>query len=117
MKHVDDANIDMNALVAYSKVRDELCIVDRIILRGHRIAVPRSLCDKVVQIVLPQVLQSKAVQIAHEGHQGEVKTKSLLRTKVWFPGMDSLVSTMIKDCMPCQMVKNTHQREPLQMTT
>ena len=116
VKDVDDDNIDMNALVAYSKVRDELCIVDRIILRGHRIAVPRSLCDKVVQIVLPQVLQSKAVQIAHEGHQGEVKTKSLLKTKVWFPGMDSLVSTMIKDCMPCQMVKNTRQREPLQMT-
>ena len=103
IKHVKDVNIDMNALMAYSKVRDELCIVDGIVLRGHRIAVPHS-------------LQNQVVHIAHEGHQGEVKTKSLLRTKVWFPGIDSLVSSVVKDCRSCLTVKNTRQREPLQMT-
>lgn len=116
LKHVTGENIDMNALVAYSKIRDELCIVDRIILRGHRIAVPQSLQNQVVQLAIPQSLQKKVVQLAHEGHQGEVKTKALLRTKVWFPGMDALVSSMIKSCRTCLTVKHTAQREPLQMT-
>ena len=40
------------------------------------------------QIVVPMQLREKAVSIAHEGHQGIVKTKQLLREKVWFPGID-----------------------------
>ena len=40
------------------------------------------------QIVVPMQLREKAVSIAHKGHQGIVKTKQLLREKVWFPGID-----------------------------
>ncbi len=36
------------------------------------------------------ILQQKAIDIAHESHQGLVKTKSLLREKVWFPGIDEM---------------------------
>ena len=37
-------------------------------------------------IILPPCLWDKAVKTAHEGRQGVVKTKALLRTKIWFPG-------------------------------
>ena len=40
-----------------------------ILLPGHRVAIPVT-------------MRRKVVQIAHEGHQGLVKTKSLLRAKV-----------------------------------
>ena len=43
------------------------------------------------RIIIPQVLQSRAIQLAHEGHQGLTKTKSLVREKIWFPGIDKLV--------------------------
>ena len=33
------------------------------------------------RIIIPYVLRHKAIQLAHEGHQGVVKTKSLLRSK------------------------------------
>ena len=30
-------------------------------------------------------LRQQCVEIAHEAHQGETKTKKLLRAKIWFP--------------------------------
>ena len=54
----------------YGKLSSELSVTDNgILLRGHR-------------IVIPVTMRRKVVQIAHECHQGLVKTKSLLRAKV-----------------------------------
>ena len=50
---------------------------ENIILRGTR-------------IVLPEALQQRAIDIAHESHQDLSKIKALLRTKTWFPGTDDL---------------------------
>ena len=50
-------------------VKNELCCVRKLILRGSRIIIPKSL--------RPEVLA-----LAHEGHQGIVKTKNRLRSKV-----------------------------------
>ena len=68
------------------------------------------------KIVIPAKLQSKVVDIAHEAHQGLVKTKALLREKVWFPGMDKVVETKIKSCLSCAVVTPSTTREPLIMT-
>ena len=40
----------------------------------------------------------------HEGHMGIIRTKMLLRRRVWFPGLDQLVEWKIKNCIPCQAV-------------
>lgn len=89
----------------YRKVKDELSICDGVILRGRR-------------LVLPQSLQSQAVELAHAGHQGIVKTKRLLREKVWFPSIDRMVESRIKNCVPCQAATQgtTPSPEPLNMT-
>ena len=60
------------------------------------------------RIVIPTSLQQRAIDIAHEGHQGMVKTKKLLREKVWFP---EKVKKTIGGCIACQ------PPVPLQMTT
>ena len=57
-----------------------------------------------------------ALSLAHEGHQGLVKTKRLLREKVWFPGIDAQAKSMIEKCIPCQAATPTKHHEPLQMT-
>ena len=72
-------------------------------MRGSRIAVPRSLRDKVVRL-------------AHEGHQGVTKTKEYLRTRVWFPGLDRMVEAHIQHCHPSQVVTPANKREPLRMS-
>ena len=54
------------------------------------------------RIVMPTSLRERAVALAHEGHQELVKTKKLLREKVWFPGIDECVKQAISKCMACQ---------------
>lgn len=85
-----DINVDQVALKALYNVRDELTFnsKDKILLRGIRIVVPVS-------------LQDKAATLAHVGHQGIVKTKALLREKIWFPGVDKKVETLIQQCGIC----------------
>ena len=50
----------------YKNIKDELSVYNGIILRGNRIVIPSS-------------LQAKAIDLAHIGHQGIVKTKGLIR--------------------------------------
>ena len=104
-KHDHDPEISKAEIQAFSKIRDELSIAEDsgIILRGSR-------------IVLPNSLRQKAIEIAHEGHQGVVKTKRLLREKVWFPGIDNLVQQNIETCIPCQATGSKSKPEPLEMT-
>lgn len=53
------------------------------------------------------------MHLAHRGHQGIVKTKQLLREKVWFPAIDSLVDQTVKSCLACQANTPVHHRDPL----
>ncbi|KAK0148838.1 hypothetical protein N1851_010749 [Merluccius polli] len=98
--------VDVAALMSLRKIKDELTVTasDDTVLRGTK-------------IVIPQSLQNKAISLAHEGHQGVVKTKKLIREKVWFPGIDRQVETMISGCIPCQaVVLPNHTQEPLRMS-
>ena len=67
-------------------------------------------------IVVPAALRNKVVSIAHEGHQGLVKTKQLLREKIWFPGIDDTAQRMIKNCIACQANGPSNHPDPLQIS-
>ena len=54
------------------------------------------LLQKGNQIVIPNLLQKQIIDLTHSGHQGIVKTKSLLREKVWFVGIDNMVEEIVK---------------------
>ena len=86
-------------------VKDELTVnaSSDLILRNNRIVVPTSLRERIVEI-------------AHEGHQGVVKTKQLLRGKVWFPGIDRIVERRIKQCIPCQATSMSNLCDPVNMS-
>ena len=72
----------------YLKLEDELAVYQGNVLRQTGIVLPFSIRDHVVDL-------------AHRGHQGVVKTKSLLREKAWFPGIDVMVEDKVKACLPC----------------
>ncbi|XP_022800415.1 uncharacterized protein K02A2.6-like [Stylophora pistillata] len=63
---------------SFMMVRKELTFIGQVILRGRR-------------IVIPKVLRLRVLELAHEGHQGIVKMKERLRSKVWWPGVDKAV--------------------------
>jgi len=84
-------------------VRNEITTVGRVVLRGTR-------------IVIPKALQRKTIMLAHEGHQGIVKTKARLRTKVWFPLMDKMAEDLCRACHDCQLVTQSSKPEPIKRT-
>ena len=104
MKTLNDDSIDIEELTSLRSIRDELTIhSDNILLRDQRIVLPKSLRDR-------------AVQIAHEGHQGITKTKSFLRSKVWFPNLAEKVEQSVKGCIACQTLTPKSNMEPFKMS-
>ncbi|VDI62350.1 Hypothetical predicted protein [Mytilus galloprovincialis] len=104
IKNITDLEIDIEELQALRSISGELVTYgDTILLRDNR-------------IVLPSELRVRAVNIAHEGHQGITKTKAFLRSKIWFPGLNDRVDNAIKDCSACQSVTHTKRIEPLRMS-
>ena len=53
----------------YRSIRDELCVIGKVLLRGNR-------------IVMPQLLRERVIELGHEGHLGIVGTKNNLRSRV-----------------------------------
>ena len=53
---------------------------------------------------MPEGLWKKTIVLAHEGHQGMVRTKARLREKVWWVGKDKQVEEVVRACHPCQLV-------------
>ena len=69
----DLTEVNVVELKLFGRVHDELIVseVDDLILKG-------------THIVIPSELRQLALALAHEGHQGIIKTKQLLREKIWF---------------------------------
>ena len=55
-------------------------------------------------------MQRRALILAHEGHQGVVRTKARLREKVWWARMYKDVDAFVRECYPCQLVDATEAR-------
>ena len=96
--------VDLPSFNSIMKLKEEMSSTESdIILRDRWIMIPHS-------------LQQRVVSLAHMGHQGIVKTKSLIRKKVWLPYIDVLVEKEVRKCHACQVSKLTVTREPLNMS-
>ena len=82
LKHPDklSKHCNLKDLKVYQNIANELTILSdkNIILRGNR-------------IIIPQSLQQRMIKFAHTGHLGMTKSKSILRDKIYFPGLDVLL--------------------------
>ena len=94
---------DVPDLEPYKRVKDELCARNGVILRGSR-------------IVMRSTLWYVAFSNAHEGHQGILRTKQMVREKVWWPGIVHQVETMVKPRFPCRSVADKSKAESLPPT-
>lgn len=90
-------------IASYRAVKNELTYLGNIVIRGTR-------------IVIPKKLREQVIEIAHEGHQGIVKTKQRLRTKVWWPGIDAEAEKKCRSCHDCQLVSQPSVPEPMVRT-
>lgn len=53
--------------------------------------------------VIPTVLRTKALSLAHKGHPGSTKMKSILRARVWWPKMGDAVENWVSACRTCTL--------------
>ena len=95
----------------FRKIFHELTSVNGVIMKGDKLYIPN------IEIT-PGAgsLQRLCVELAHEGHQGETKTKKLLRSKVWFPGIEKLIEEKVQICRGCLATTKQAQRDPLKPT-
>ena len=69
----------------HATIQTELSAVGKHVLRGTR-------------IIIPIELRERTLEFAHEGHQDVVNMKTVLHTKVWWPGIDKDVEKFCKNC-------------------
>jgi hypothetical protein len=81
----------------FRAIREELCVVGRLVMRGTR-------------IIVPVALRKKMLELGHEGHMGIVGTKKNLRGRVWWPGIDSDVERLVRTCHGCQVTNVVDNR-------
>ncbi|XP_055604564.1 uncharacterized protein K02A2.6-like [Uranotaenia lowii] len=72
----------------YKTVFDELSLENGVVMRGHRVVVPKALRS----LVLAQI---------HQSHLGIVKCKSVARSSVWWPGIDVQLEDYVRNCSVC----------------
>ena len=82
----------------YYNYRQELTVIDGVILKGDRIVVPSNLGNEMKQLL-------------HSGHLGMVKTKGLARDTIFWPGITSDLEQLISSCEACLEFQNKQQRE------
>ena len=91
------------APMSYVCVRNELTFIGHVILRGTR-------------IVIPEKLRPRVLRLTHEGHQGIVKMKERLRSKVWWPGVDKEAERKCRECENNTVARETMARSGAGLT-
>lgn len=81
-------------LQPYFKLRHEFSVQADFVFRG-------------TWLVVPGDLRESLIRIAHEGHQGMVRTKKRLREIYWWPKMDLSVANKISACQLCLSLDKT----------
>ncbi|UYV63694.1 K02A2.6-like, partial [Cordylochernes scorpioides] len=75
-------------LIPYLKRIDDFTILQECIFLENRMVIPKSLHKRVLQIL-------------HESHAGTNKMKMMARSSIWWPGMDSSIEIITKNCRTC----------------
>lgn len=69
----------------YWQKRTALSVHDGLLLRGTR-------------LVMPANMRSDVLEKIHKGHQGVVKCRELAGQTVWWPGLSSQISELVRKC-------------------
>ena len=88
------------SLIDYWCYRDELTVVDGIIMKGHKIVIPPSLRKQMLEIV-------------HTGHFGVDKCLSRARTALFWPNISHDIKQLVLKCPICIEHRASNPKEPL----
>ena len=78
--------------------RDELSILDGLVLKGTR-------------IIVPSVCREEILAKLHKGHFGVERTKLRARDSIYLPLMYKDIEAMVKTCEKCQEFSRRNNRD------
>ena len=93
-KSMQDVPVDLHP---YWSLRDELAVIDGVVLKGQRVIIPTS-------------LREDTLKRLHDAHQGLSSTLHRARQTVYWPGIHHDVTRIIEMCRPCQTHARTKPR-------
>ncbi|XP_037772737.1 uncharacterized protein LOC119568354 [Penaeus monodon] len=65
------------------------------------------------RIVVPAALRRRVLARLHDSHRGAESTKRRARQAVYWPGIDSDITNIVRACELCQIMLPSQQQEPL----
>ncbi|XP_062557772.1 uncharacterized protein K02A2.6-like [Armigeres subalbatus] len=65
-------------------------------------------------VVIPEDLRSKTLEVAHLGHPMTDKLKSILRKRVWWPGISKDAENWVKSCEVCATTGRPEKPTPME---
>ena len=87
-------------LQPYWRKRDEISLSDHILLSGSRVIVPPKARERVLEVL-------------YSTYPGVSRMKSLARSYLWWPSMDSDIESRVKNFHLCQQNLNAPAKTPL----
>ncbi|XP_055623470.1 uncharacterized protein K02A2.6-like [Toxorhynchites rutilus septentrionalis] len=67
-------------------------------------------------VVIPEQLRNKALEVAHTGHPSAAKMKTILRQRVWWPGMSTDAEKWVGTCATCAVNGRPEKPTPMRRT-
>ena len=86
----------------YRQRKDELSMLDGCVLWGNR-------------VIVPLAGRAQVMDLLHDGHPGIIKMKCIARQVVWWPGIDSDLTTKVQQCEACQLNQKSPPVSPLHL--
>ena len=90
----------VESVQGYFGFREELAIVNGLIVKGHWVVIPSQLCDE-------------ALKLLDSSHMGIVKTKDRARTSFFWPNMNQEIKAHLSECHPCATFQEKQPKETL----
>ena len=91
-----------NFVKPYCNFRDELSILNGVVLKGSRTVIPKAM-----------MMRTEVLNEIHDGHLGRSKCKLRACSSVYWPGINAAIDDLVAHYELCQLNQPKNTKEPL----
>ena len=108
-------------LLQYWSLRNNLYVIDGVVLMRDQLLIPPMLRNKVVQtyvpgsiikVVIPPALRKEVVHLLHSAHKGVSSMNEHAKAGVYWPGITTDIQNMRNSCQSCSNIMTSQTRTP-----
>ena len=110
-----------SSLLPYWSIRNNLYIVDGVILMGDQVVIPQALRHRITKehlmsanprILIPPVLRREVIRSLHSAHQGISSMNERAKAGIYWPGITSDIKKERDNCSSCNRNMPSQARPP-----